>query len=124
MVMRDATPEDIEHLKTFGGHVPFGEIFRGRVIVDEDDKPRLYIGARKTTESYMAVDPSWESPGWRLAAIKALIEDMHRILPEEGFTDTYMFEDELEKAWVRRLVSMGCRKMFGKACFCVRQGDF
>lgn len=125
MKIREARPEDAEAIATlYGAHVPMDEVFRGRVVIDNEDRPRIYIGARKTTESYMAVDPKWETPAWRLEAIRELIADMHRVLVTEGFTDTYIFEDEQDKAWVRRLWKMGCRKMLGKICFRVMRGDF
>ena len=58
--------------------------------------------ARLTTEIHLFIDPRWESPRWRLEAIKFLQREMRTELREKGISEGVAWV--IEPRWERRLV--------------------
>lgn len=79
-------------------------ILAKRVVESAGDGPRIICGAaaRLTTEIHLFLDPRWESPRWRLEAIRFLQREMRTELREKGITEGIAWV--IEPRWEKRLV--------------------
>lgn len=118
MIIRHITPEDSLYLKRFHAEqsakydFPQEQMFAGRVVVDEEDVPRIALTARRTAELYAVFDHEYETPAWRMEALKMLIKELRTDLLSSGYTDAYCFvASDVPKSYVRRLMQLGARKM-------------
>jgi hypothetical protein len=83
-----------------------------RVVVDEDDVPRVFLGARPTVELYAVFDHDWETPAWRLESLRQLLKVVKDDLVTLGYSDAYCFvADDVPSSYVKRLMRLGARKM-------------
>jgi hypothetical protein len=58
------------------------------------------------------VNHEWETPGWRLEALKELVIVLKQDLIESGFTDAYaFFGSDIPDGYIRRLMNWGARRM-------------
>lgn len=70
--------------------------------------------ARLTTEIHLFVDPCWESPRWRLEAIRFLQREMRTELREKGITEGIAWVTD--PRWGQRLINdLGWDKCKGEA---------
>lgn len=128
MVIRHIGPKDDADIKALHQEQPAkydlpDKMIVGRAIVDDDDAPRICLMARKTAELYVVMDHSFETPAWRLEALKQLIQTVKADLIGLGYTDAYAFiGPDIPQSYVRRLMNMGCRKMI-YTCLRVMKGD-
>ena len=91
------------------------------VVVDDSDAPHAVLMARRTAEMYVVIDHEWESPAWRLVALKELVEATKPKMEAQGFTDAYAFlGPDVPKSYLRRLMALGCRLMDWKCVHMLR----
>lgn len=129
MNIRPYRASDAEHVKAlysaekhgdqendFGGT----EIVTAMVITDDQDIPRIILGAKRTVEMMLVVDSSWSSPATRWASLKMLFAETMKRLFSLGYRSNYCWVLEKNvKAYGRRLRSLGWMKTLG-TCFELR----
>ena len=121
MIIRPAKASDIPKLKALHAsslakydlpNLDDVNLITALIVVDEADEPKVLLLARRTAEISVVLDHDWESPAWRLLALKELVKEMHNQLVAQGFDDAYAFVGpDVPKSYVRRLMDMGCRLM-------------
>jgi hypothetical protein len=83
----------------------FGNNIMAKRVVESGSLIVAGAAARVTTEIYLFTDPSWESPRWRLEAIKFLQREMCAELKEKGITEGVAWiPPAMERAFGKRLV--------------------
>lgn len=117
MIIRCLTDDDVDSIKhthaagSMKYDIPTEKII-GRAVVDEDDTPRICLLSRKTAELYVVMDRDYESPAWRMEALKILIREVKSDLIALGYTDAYaFFGEDVPRSYLRRLMNLGARKM-------------
>jgi hypothetical protein len=112
MQLRDFKPSDYEAVKKlyqkqgFEYDLPdmaaFMEI---QVVVDEQDKPFMFLAARPTVEMFLILDKEWATPQWRFEAFKLIHEAMRAKLETVGISDVHCWlPPEIEKSFAKRLM--------------------
>ncbi len=83
-----------------------------RVLVDDNGVILGAIAARQTVELFLLADPTWQTPRWRLEALRLQHEDMRQQLAVRGIRDAHAWlPPQICRAFGRRLLkSFGWRK--------------
>lgn len=114
MRIRDARESDYETLKSiyqqngFDYELPQLDDFNFVVvIVDDDDRPRVAVPVRKFAELFFLCDRSWETPAWRLEAIRKLHAVMESRLSIRGFKEaTCWLDPKISRSFGRKLMNL------------------
>jgi hypothetical protein len=78
------------------------------VLVDDDDMPRAALRAKKCVEITLVIDPEWETPASRFAALKSLAREIYKTCYTLGYRTAFCWlEDTMTKAYPRRLKTLG-----------------
>lgn len=125
MKLRDARPDDYEALQKIHQQNGFDydlPEFHGfdcvQVIVDDEDRPVMAVCARKFAEITLLVDRTWETPAWRLAALKRLHAAMEIKLNFRGFREAACWlAPEIAKGFGRRLTQIFGWKKSDWVCY-------
>lgn len=123
MRIRDVRYDDIPRIKDLFERHKFayefpdfgdGSFVALQAIVDDNDKVVMVAAARVMAELYLLADDTFETPGWRFAALQKLHESMRRALVALGIPSVASWlPPEVEKTFGRRLMrSFGWNKMF------------
>lgn len=108
MKLREATAADIPALHALytGEMPPFdGTLFAVYVIEDDGGVIRMAVTAQRTAEAFLLVDPSWATPGERLAALEALHGTMLAHLHAQGVANIHAWlPPEIARSFGRRLM--------------------
>jgi hypothetical protein len=60
---------------------------------------------KPTAEAFLLLDPEWQTPGLRMAALKALHEDIRKLLLPMNIPEVHTWlPPEFEKTFGRRLI--------------------
>jgi hypothetical protein len=108
-MIRTIAERDIPRLKELecGLSWQFGRDYMdGLVMTDADDVPVMFMGAWRVAEVHMLADPSWSTPGARLAALQQLHYAMEQRLWAHGVGQAVTWLDDM-KAFTRRMIGLG-----------------
>jgi hypothetical protein len=84
------------------------DIVMTHVLVDDEDYPRAALRAKKCVEMTLVMDPDWETPAVRLAALTALAREIFKTVYSLGYRTAFCWlEDTMGKAYPRRLKHLG-----------------
>lgn len=111
-------PEDLQRIeaifaaKGYNYELPsLNQNMLARRVVESGNQIIAGAAARQTSEAFFWVDPTWETPRWRLEALKFIHEEMRVELKEKGITDVHCWiPPEIERAYSRRLLALGWQK--------------
>lgn len=111
MYVRPITSSDYPRLRElfaeqgFDYELPdYGELVAGHVVEDGGQIVQAVL-ARPTVELYFLGDERWQTPAWRMEALRKVHESMRCDLQGKGFSDVHAFlPPEKAKSFSRRLV--------------------
>lgn len=111
MKLRDARPEDEDVLKAihvqnaFDYDLPKFDCIK--VVVDANDRPVVAVCSRTIAEITILVDRTWETPAWRLEAIRRLHDAMELALGSRGIRAAACWlAPKISRRWSQRLSAM------------------
>lgn len=113
MTVRDLRSSDIPILQAMQGEFPYPDdpldsLESVRVVVDDDDKPLMAVGAKRLVELYLWCG-NLERPLAKMYALRLLHEDMAKELKKLGYNAVEAFlPPPVAKRFARRL-----QKSFG-----------
>jgi len=105
-MIRNILPKDLPKLKELADWEFGPDYLKGLVLVDSSDEPIVFVGAWQLAEVHLAMNPSWGTPGARLAALKEIHAAMERELSalKVGQVVTWF---EKCSAFTRRMKQLG-----------------
>lgn len=81
------------------------------VLVDENEVPRMVMGARKTVEIMLVADPKWSDAAARMAGLRMLAGELFKALFAQGYRSAHCWiEEKLMKSYPRRLRTLGMER--------------
>lgn len=115
-MIRDLELKDVPRLKELHEAKPFrfdfpklDELLTCKVFVDDNDVPKMMIGAQQGVEILLVSDPEWETPGMRMGMLRAMYVQVEDDLRRQGVKYVgASIPPEICKGFVRRL-----RREFG-----------
>jgi hypothetical protein len=112
MTIRPLRTEDIPKLRRIyermGLDYAFPDLLAAEFVnvqvLEDNGEPVMAIASRKTVETYLLMDKSWKTPGWRQEAFTELHLAAHRAVRALGFRDAHCWvPPQVAKSFGRRL---------------------